>query len=410
MLPSWLLFMAAFQDAPVTITVLDGERPIFARVVIRNAAGETVGSTGYATLAGRFVPPEGWKVPLPKGKYALHADAGNEFFAHDEEWTFGGEADKRVALRRWLNLRREGWHGGGDHNHLTREGSESRNEGFRLPGVAENDTAFGRPDPRLNPHVTYTHVPDMGAAFDLGKLVEAMAAGRNVCSSGAFATIALDGKHRMGDTIPSDGKEHELEVRAWATSDPADSIRSLEIVADGRVLRSVAEAAGKREVRAVVRLKADGPKWILAKVLCQARGGGAITNPIYFRKPGEPGSPEPLKGAVSGRVTAGGQGVPAEIVVSAWGKEVARSKAGADGAYRLEGVPLAAYLRFSHGAASAGKVLFFDDPGLRDLHHRIYATEFVGAEGSFAGGFPRDIFERIRAASRALRVDAELGR
>jgi len=54
----------------------------------------------------------------------------------------------------------------------------------------------------------------------------------------------------------------------------------------------------------------------------------AITNPIYFRKPGEPKSPEPLKSTVKGRATLKGEGVPAEIVVSVWGKEVSRAKAG----------------------------------------------------------------------------------
>jgi hypothetical protein len=111
---------------------------------------------------------------------------------------------------------------------------------------------------------------------------------------------------------------------------------------------------------------------------------------------------------VSGRVTANGQGVPAEIVVTAWGKEAARSKAGADGRYALEGVPLAAHLRFVHGSAAAEKVLLWDDPKLREIHFKIYSTDFVGTPGALAGCFPPDHFARLREMAKEVTVDAEL--
>src|SRR2546430_8900049 len=82
----------------------------------------------------------------------------------------------------------------------------------------------------------------------------------------------------------------------------------------------------------------------IAKVICKDRGAVAITNPVYFRKPDEPDSPEPLRSTVQGRATHHGAGVPAEITVTFWGKEVSRTRAGADGAYRLKDVPLAAHL------------------------------------------------------------------
>jgi hypothetical protein len=607
MIPILALLLAG-DEVAVRITVLDGERPIFARVELRDAAGKLVDSTGYRTLSGHVAPPEGWSVSIAPGVYKIKADAGFEFFAHEEEWT-AAAGEKRIALRRWVDLKKEGWIGGGDHNHLNRDGSQDKNygktpvttafaaslmasrgwsyyqcggggpwilpdgtsvhqgrrteaaaaawnakygahlhlgwnneamkgryghlwvlggggkglsypytdrpgdawwsfyddswdpwqtanrtqpigpfkssvwenpptadcirgwrdqgwisiyahptrtftigrvrvsnlaaafpfdllagapigglavmgdapdhaddqalwyaalnEGFQVAGVAENDTVFGSPDVRAGPHTTYTKAAPPGSGFDLGKTVEALAAGRNFMSSGAFCLIDLDGAG-PGDTVVDEGRERALSVRAWASSDPADAIESVQLIAGGKVLREVEEAKGKREWSGKVPLRTDAAKWALVKVLGKGRRAVAITNPIYFRRPGEPRVPEPLKAAVSGKVTAGGVGVPAEIVVTAWGKELRRAKAGSDGAYRMEGIPASSHLRFEHAGASAVKVLIFDAPSFRDLLHGIYGLEHLGKPGSFAGGFPQDVFARIRLAASDLRLDVPL--
>lgn len=604
-----LLFPQA-EDVEVRLRVADGGTPIFARVTLRDAAGKLVGSNRYSTLSGRFVPPEGWTVRLPKGRYRLAADAGFEFFRHEEDWAVDGAGEKKIELKRWVNLRKEGWVSGGDHNHLTREGSENKNyggtpvtlefaaaamasrgwayfaaggggpwiledkqtlhsgrrtepaceawnrkygehlalwwnneaikgryghvwflgksapgptwpytdrpadawwslydgrfdlwqqgdtskplpsyanddgplppifdcakswrergllsvfahptrtftigknrvtnlavelpfdllagapvgaiaimgdhpdhredqalwfaalnEGFQLAGVAENDTVFGRADLRASPHATYTRLPGARGPVDFGALVEAIAAGRNFASSGAFLILRLDGKATMGDTVAADGKEHALEIRAWASADPADAIEALEVIADGKVVRSVAEARGKRAYEGSVPVRAAGIRWVAAKVLCRNRAAAAVANPIYFRAPGEPRTPEPLRAAVSGRVTRAGAGVPAEIEIRVWGKEAGRAKAGPDGRYTLKDVPIAAHLRFTHEGAAASRVLFFDDPRLRAIHERIFRTEFVGAADALAGCFPPDFFATLRSLARSLTIDAEL--
>ncbi|HXG59818.1 MAG TPA: CehA/McbA family metallohydrolase [Planctomycetota bacterium] len=607
-----LLALAA-QETPVTIRVVDADsgEPVFARVVVRDERGRLVGSCGYRTLEGRFVPPEGWSVPLPPGRYTLHADAGYEFFAHREEWTPAGAGEKRIALRRWVNLRRRGWVAGGDHNHLIREGSHNKNyggasvtlefaaaamasrgwayfaaggggpwvfdgngscdarddnnrtvhaggrtqaacdawnqrygrhctlawnneqikgryghvwllgrgpltypytdkpadgwwtfyddpfekwqtqgrpgplgpyrspewelppiydclkawrdqgwigiyahptrsfsvgphrvsnlaasfpfdllagapvgglavmgdhyehpedqalwfaalnEGFRVPGVAENDTPFGREDIRRDPYVTYTLLPDASGPVDVGEAARAVAAGRNFVSSGAFLLVRADGVLLPGDTAPRGRADHTLEIEAYASADPGDAIERLEIIADGKPVRLIEEARGRREYRGAVPFRAE--RWAIAKLLGRVRGVAAITNPIYFADP-----PAPLHATISGRVTLQGKGAPAEIAVSVWGREERRARAAADGTYRLENVPLAARLSFAYEGATASKAPFFDDPEFRALHHRIYTLEFVGAPGALAGGFPPDIFARIRARARAAVLDAEL--
>jgi hypothetical protein len=599
------------QDAPVTITVVDADsgKPIFARVVLRDAAGQVLHSTGYKTLNGRFVPPDGWAVSLPKGRYSVRADAGFEFFARSEEWAFDGAPEKKIELRRWVHFRKGGWFPGGDHNHLIRGGAENKNyggttvtlqfaaalhasrgwayyqsggggpwivdgnpqplhqgrrteaaaaewnrkygehlhlgwnneilktryghvwflgacpsgpaypytdkpgdawwafyddswdpwqtgdkskpigpytsglwelppvfdcirdwrdrglvsiyahptrtftigknrvsniavefpfdllagapvgglavmgdapdhaedqalwfaalnEGYAVPGVAENDTVYGSETIRSGPFVTYTSVPDMGSPFNPAKLAAALGAGRNFVSSGAFCLLKADGKYGPGDAVPEDGRPHALEVRAWASADPSDAIESLDVVADGKTVERVSAASGKREFSGTVTVK--GVRWALAKVVCKNRAHVAITNPVYFRKPGEPLSPPPLRATVRGRATAGGAGVPAEIVVTAWGKEVSRSKAGDDGAYRLEGVPLAAHLTFTHAGRSARRTALFHDPRIAAIHAKTWATDFVGTPGALAGVFPPRFFDTLRELAREVTIDAEL--
>jgi hypothetical protein len=605
-----LVLLLPADDATVTIIVADAEagKPIFARVVLKNADGGVVGSTGYKTLNGHYVPPEGWKLTLPKGKYSVHADAGFEFFAADEAWEVDGAPEKKIALRRWVNFRKDGWVCGGDHNHLIRGGAEDKNygrtsvtmefaaslhaargwsyyqsggggewilnggqkvhngrrteaaaaewnkrygeqltlgwnneilktryghvwflgacpsgptypytekpgdawwsfyddswdpwqtgdkskpigplksslwdlppvfdcirswrekgiiaifahptrtfsidknrvsniavefpfdllagapvgglaimgdspdhaqdqalwfaalnEGFQVPGLAENDTVYGSPVIRPNLHVTYTHVDDKGP-LDLPRVAAAIGAGRNFASSGAFCVLTVDGKYQMGDTVP-DGAAHKLDIHAWASADASDAIETLEIIADGKSVEKLQAAAGKREFKGSVN--SSGAKWAIAKVICRDHHAVAITNPVYFRNPGEPKSPEPLRSTVKGRATQSGAGVPAEIIVSVWGKEVSRAKAGADGAYRIEGVPLAAHLAFSHAGASLDRTILWHDPRIAAMNAKIWATDFAGTPGSLGGAFPPDYFKVLRDLSKETTIDAELAR
>jgi len=600
-----VLLLALLQDSPTVLRVVDQDsgKPIFARVVLKNSAGDLVGSTGYKTFDGHVVAPEGWSVSLPPGAYAVHVDAGFEYGSAEETWTADGATAKTFTLKRWVDLRKEGWVCGGDHNHLIRDGAGDKNygktpvtlefaaallasrgwsyysaggggpwivdanpkgqlhngrlteaaaaawnrkygerlhlgwnneilktryghvwflgecasgptfpytekpgdawwsfyddswdpwqtgdrtkpigpyksslwdlppvfdcvkswrdrglisiyahptrtfrigknlvsniavefpfdllagapvgalaimgdapdhdqdqalwfaalnEGYRVPGVAENDTVFGSDSIRVGPHVTYTYAP---GPFGLAKTVAAMGAGRNFASSGAFCILRADGTYGMGDTAPA-AATHEFEIHAWASSDPQDAIDRLEIVADGKVVERVAAASGKREFQG--KVTAAAAKWAIAKVICRNRGAVAIANPIYFGT-----APAPLTSTVSGRVTKNGAGVAAEIVVRAWGKDVARGAAGADGAYRLGNVPLAGHLVFTYEGMSLDRTLLLHDPRIADLQRRIWSTEFVGKPGSLGGAFPPDYFRMLRDLAKTATIDVEFAR
>ncbi len=269
------------------------------------------------------------------------------------------------------------------------------NEGYRVPGVAENDTVFGGDSIRVGPHVTYTHAP---GPFDLAKTAAALGAGRNFASSGAFCILRADGTYEMVDTAPP-AATHEFEIHAWASSDPNDAIDRLEIVADGNVVETVAAASGKREFQG--KVAAATAKWAIAKVICKNRSAVAIANPIYFGP-----APEPLTSTVTGRATKGGSGVATEIVVHHWGKEVSRGKSGADGPYRLQNVPLAAHLEFG---GTLDRNILFHDARIADLQRRIWSTEFAGKPDSLGGAFPPDYFRMLRDLSKTATIDVDLG-
>lgn len=604
------------DDVAVTIRVVDKEsgKPMFARVVLKNADGGVIGSTGYKTLNGRFVAPEGWKLPLPAGKYSFSADAGFEYGAASGDWTIDAAGEKKIELARWVDFRKDGWVCGGDHNHLIRGGAEDKNygrtsvtlefaaslhaargwgfyqaggggewildggqkvhngkrtesaaaawnqkygaqltlgwnneilktryghvwflgqcasgptfpytdkagdawwsfyddswdpwqtgdktkpigplknslwdlpptfdcikswrdkglvavyahptrtftigknrvsniavafpidllagapvgglavmgddpdhaqdqalwyaalnEGFQVPGLAENDTVYGSPAIRQNLHVTYTKVGDPGPV-DLAKAAASIAAGRNFMSSGAFCIAKVLGKggkeYGMGETyVEEPGIGPTLHVEAWASSDPSDSIDTIEVIADGKSIEKLTPA--KRYFQGGVALQTNPRRFAIVKVICRNKTAVAITNPIYFRKAGEPLTPEPLKTSVQGKATLKGEGVPAEIVVNVWGKEVQRSRCAADGTYKLEGVPLAAHLVFMHAGATVDRNILFHDPKIAALTAKIWSTDFAGAPGALGGSLPPDYFKVLRDLAKESVLDADLGR
>src|SRR6185295_15342732 len=118
-----------------------------------------------------------------------------------------------------------------------------------------------------------------------------------------------------------------------------------EISVDGQPAWIFNDAKGKREFTGKASIPAA--KWAIAKVLCKNAHVAAVTNPIYFGSK----KPEPVLSTVKGRVTVKGEGQPAEIVVTVWGKEHSRSKTKPDGTYRLDEIPLASHLTFSNGTS-----------------------------------------------------------
>jgi hypothetical protein len=102
--------------------VVDAEsgRPLAARVEIRDAGGEHVGSY-YEHLPGAFTEEDGsFEVPLAAGRYSLEVHRGIDYLSEKAEVE---AADGRVAvvvaaLAPWVRLRERGWVNGDGHAHL----------------------------------------------------------------------------------------------------------------------------------------------------------------------------------------------------------------------------------------------------------------------------------------------------
>ena len=102
--------------------VLDAEteRPLPARVVVRDARG-TVVATRYEHLPGIFTDEDGtFSVDLAPGAYALEVHHGLDFVSqrHDFEVTERAGVEARVRLEPWVRLRELGWVNGDGHAHL----------------------------------------------------------------------------------------------------------------------------------------------------------------------------------------------------------------------------------------------------------------------------------------------------
>jgi hypothetical protein len=129
----------------------------------------------------------------------------------------------------------------------------------------------------------------------------------------------------------------------------------------------------------------------------------AVTNPIYFGSK----KPEPVLSTIKGRVTVKGEGQPAVIVVTVWGKEFSRAKTKPDGTYRLDDVPLAAHLTFSNGTSSVERNILFHDPRISALQEQIWSTQFANKAG-LGNVFPAGYFKMLRELARETTLDADL--
>ena len=106
------------SDGQLTIEVVDSEtgRPIAARMHLKNARGRTVTlrQPGTAEFGGHFYIDGSRALPLRVGQYTFEIDAGPEYRTQSGHFEIERHADdsKRIEMKRFANLRDEGWYGG----------------------------------------------------------------------------------------------------------------------------------------------------------------------------------------------------------------------------------------------------------------------------------------------------------
>jgi len=131
------------------------------------------------------------------------------------------------------------------------------NDGYRLPLVGGTDKMSSEVPVGL--YRTYARLGE--EAFSHDAWCRAVRQGRTFLSGGPLLTFEVEG-HGIGDTvsIPDAGT-----VTVSATVESIFPVSTLEIVQDGRVVASTAEAGGSRRLELTADVRVDGDAWLAAR-------------------------------------------------------------------------------------------------------------------------------------------------
>jgi len=162
----------------------------------------------------------------------------------------------------------------GEHRSLGLSGwYDFLNIGFRLPMVGACDYPYAQ---RLGSEITYAWsdtVPTPRA------YVEALAAGRSFATSGPMLFLTAEGK-KPGEILRiAGGANRTLRLDARVYS-PHHSVRTLDLIVNGRVVERRFDAAGRSEWSLSHLLPLRGSCWIAAHAYGDG-GTEAHTNPVY---------------------------------------------------------------------------------------------------------------------------------
>ena len=231
------------------------------------------------------------------------------------------------------------------------------NEGYRLPACAETDGCLMGPH-HIGQILGYTQTPT--GIYSRGGIAEGLRTGRTMMTSGPFVLFTADnGRYRMGDEIPLDRPDHQLEIEAWSAPDPREFLSGLVVYRNGiPFLKKDLRAAKTRHVRLAVPVTEPRDRaWYVVKVygsqfpsedrfldvfayadLCEQEAHSeyrdlkqvALTNPLYFIPRGW-SPPEPVRCRLHLETLPG-----AQVLISELGKERMTLVADANG--RVEAV------------------------------------------------------------------------
>jgi hypothetical protein len=106
------------SDGQLTIEVVDADtgQPIAARIHLKNSRGRpmTLRLPNTAESGGHFYTDGKLAIPLRVGQYTFELDAGPEYRTQSGHFEIERHADdaKRIEMKRFANLAKEGWYGG----------------------------------------------------------------------------------------------------------------------------------------------------------------------------------------------------------------------------------------------------------------------------------------------------------
>jgi hypothetical protein len=161
------------------------------------------------------------------------------------------------------------------------------NGGYRLPLVGGTDKMSGEVPVGL--YRTYVYIPP-DQPFSYNTWIDGLTRGRTFLTSGPLLSFTVEGA-QVGDTLYLPGNGGTVQVLAEARS--IFPMHTLQIVQEGRVVASVDEAEGKKELSLRANLKIDHDTWLAARAGGKnyydsarhhdelKRGMMAHTSPVY---------------------------------------------------------------------------------------------------------------------------------
>jgi hypothetical protein len=251
--------------------------------------------------------------------------------------------------------------------------------GYRLPATGSSDATFDNPGRGVPGRVrVYTQ---LRGEFSIAGAAEAIRAGRSFVTTGPLLALEIDG-HLPGDVVPlSASRSLKVRIRAWSSGAMRDPLRAVELIRNGKVVRTFEIHDGRTDFEAAFAVEEGERAWYVARCLGSDDSQIAITNPVYFAPPGSV-VPEPAIARVSGVVRDGETGEPLAgvcEVVRMVGRQVVKESEHnfTNGAFALE-VPATSRLRVRvPGYAPMMKSVFLDHARVRELTFGLRAGQLT---------------------------------
>jgi hypothetical protein len=271
------------------------------------------------------------------------------------------------------------------------------NAGYRLPACAETDGCLHGPH-HIGQILGYTQTPT--GTYSRGGIAEGMRTGRTLMTSGPFVLFTADnGRYRMGDEIPLDQPDHELEIEAWSDPDPHEFLSGLVVYRNGLpFLKQDLRARKLRHVRLAVPVTEPRERaWYVVKVygsqfpaedrfldvfayaeLCEQEAHFeyrnikqvALTNPLYFVPHGW-SPPEPVRCRLHLETIPG-----ARVLISELGEERGTLVADANGHVEAVVSPVAELTITAGNAPPLRRSIFLDYGPVRRLVEYSYTGQW----------------------------------
>lgn len=280
--------------------------------------------------------------------------------------------------------------------------------GHRIPSVHAVEGSFASGVlPTERTFVGLPKAPAPGEAPTVDAIVDAIRAGRTMCSTGPFTFLRVD-DGGPGSVLKGDGKPRTVIFEAYSSTERDGEITALELVRNGKTIRRE-PGQGRSFIAAKTVIPENETAWYIARARAGPRGEAvAWTSPVYFEGPGY-APPVPVATLVRGRVTDARTGKPLKATVSArlLGRETASAESDpVTGKYVIKCSPAALLTASAPGCLPGTDRVFFHTRAMREI-----MAIHTNASGRRASVLAEEAtYERMRLACAEAKINLRLAR